>query len=256
MHIMLQVHTNRPLMTRATLALALALGFAWLMGLPLSAQSASVTGRVVDQSGGTIPGATVTLTDAAGAVTRAVTNAAGKFTFGNLLAGRHELATTLPGFKTAKASLTLADGQTVEPVVTLEVGAVTETVTVACSAPTYLDTLVRLLDGIVPTVHAQGASTPIRVGGNVRPPSRTRYVAPVCPGGAGSREGTVGLKAKIDATGHVVDVVLAPGAAVARDLTEAVLEAIRQWEYTPTMLNGQPIAVDFSVTVRFVQSSR
>ena len=161
MHIMLQVHTNRPLMTRATLALAL--GFAWLMGLPLSAQSASVTGRVVDQSGGTIPGATVTLTDAAGAVTRAVTNAAGKFTFGNLLAGRHELATTLPGFKTAKASVTLVDGQTVEPVVTLEVGAVTETVTVACSAPTYLDTLVRLLDGVMPTVHAQGASAPIRV---------------------------------------------------------------------------------------------
>jgi protein TonB len=34
-------------------------------------------------------------------------------------------------------------------------------------------------------------------------------------------------------------------------LDEAALEAVRAWEYSPTLLNGQPVPVIMTVTVRF-----
>jgi protein TonB len=34
-------------------------------------------------------------------------------------------------------------------------------------------------------------------------------------------------------------------------LDAAALDAVRQWEYTPTLLNGSPVAVVMTVTVRF-----
>jgi len=35
-------------------------------------------------------------------------------------------------------------------------------------------------------------------------------------------------------------------------LDEAALEAVRKWEYTPTLLNGEPVSVLMTVTVSFV----
>jgi protein TonB len=34
-------------------------------------------------------------------------------------------------------------------------------------------------------------------------------------------------------------------------LNDAALDAVRQWEYTPTMLNGVPVPVIMTVTVNF-----
>jgi protein TonB len=34
-------------------------------------------------------------------------------------------------------------------------------------------------------------------------------------------------------------------------LDEAALDAVRQWEFTPTLLNGVPIAIIMTVTVTF-----
>jgi protein TonB len=34
-------------------------------------------------------------------------------------------------------------------------------------------------------------------------------------------------------------------------LDQAALEAVRQWRYTPTLLNGQPVEVVMTVTVTF-----
>lgn len=35
------------------------------------------------------------------------------------------------------------------------------------------------------------------------------------------------------------------------DLARAAVEAVNQWRYQPTLLNGEPVEVDTSVTVRF-----
>jgi protein TonB len=38
-------------------------------------------------------------------------------------------------------------------------------------------------------------------------------------------------------------------------LDEAALEAVRQWQFTPTAVNGQPVAVTMTMTVNFVLPS-
>lgn len=258
---MLQLRTRHRSMTCT--GWALAVSAAVVIGQPLAAlttaaatitaQSGTVSGRIVDASGGVVPGATVTLTDATGAASRTVTNAPGRFTFGDLRAGSYELTVTLPGFKAAHASLAVMDGQTVEPLLTLEVGALKEDITVACSTPTVWQTLRKLVTGLVPRLYAEAGQTPIRVGGNVRPPRRTHYVAPVCPSGIGAPALTIVLSGAIDVSGRVVSVALAPGVQAPPEAVDAAVEAIRQWEYTPTLLNGRAIAVEIAVTIRFVE---
>jgi protein TonB len=61
-------------------------------------------------------------------------------------------------------------------------------------------------------------------------------------------QGVVIVEAIIDATGHVAD------ARVLRSiplLDEAAVEAVQQWEFTPTFLNGAPQPVVMTVTVNF-----
>ena len=56
------------------------------------------------------------------------------------------------------------------------------------------------------------------------------------------------LEAVIDREGRVARATILRGMPL---LSEAALEAVRQWSYTPTLLNGVPIAVVMTVTVRF-----
>jgi len=93
-------------------------------------------------------------------------------------------------------------------------------------------------------------AAPVRVGGSIAPPVKVRDARPGYPAVARAArvQGTVVIETTIDATGRVID------ARVTRSiplLDEAALEAVRQWEFTPTLLNGQPVAVVMTVTVRF-----
>jgi protein TonB len=80
---------------------------------------------------------------------------------------------------------------------------------------------------------------------------RTVYVAPVYPNIASTAGfgGMVVLECTIDPTGHVTDVRVITGHPL---LNEAATNAVRQWRYTPTRLNGVPVAVLMTVTVRFI----
>jgi protein TonB len=93
-------------------------------------------------------------------------------------------------------------------------------------------------------------SAPVRTGGDIKPPARTKYVAPEYPEIARrSRvEGIVIIDAIIGTDGRVVN------ARVLRShplLDAAALEAVRSWEYTPTLLNNVPTPVIMTVTIRF-----
>ncbi len=97
----------------------------------------------------------------------------------------------------------------------------------------------------------EGTGTgPIRPGGDIKAPVRTVYVAPVYPNIASTAGfgGMVVLECTIDPTGHVTDVRVITGHPL---LNEAATNAVRQWRYTPTRLNGVPVAV-MTVTVRFI----
>jgi protein TonB len=91
---------------------------------------------------------------------------------------------------------------------------------------------------------------PLRVGTGVTAPTKLHHVAPIYPpvALAAGREGTVVLEAVIGEDGRVRDLrVLRPVAL----LDQAAIDAVRQWRFTPTLLNGQPVPVIMSVTVGF-----
>jgi protein TonB len=94
---------------------------------------------------------------------------------------------------------------------------------------------------------------PVRPGGGIRQPTKLRGADPVYPPLARTAgvQGIVIIEATIDADGRVVN------ARVLRSLPlldQAALDAVRSWEYTPTMLNGVPVPVVMTVTVSFVLS--
>jgi protein TonB len=90
----------------------------------------------------------------------------------------------------------------------------------------------------------------VRVGGNVRPPAKIKDVRPVYPIVAQQArvEGLVIIEATIGPTGRVVATRLLRSVPL---LDDAALEAVRQWEFTPTLLNGIPVPVLMTVTVNF-----
>ncbi len=92
---------------------------------------------------------------------------------------------------------------------------------------------------------------PIRVGGQIKEPRKTREVKPVYPEIARKAriEGVVILEITVSKQGKVRDVKVLRGLAMG--LTEAAVDAVKQWEYEPSTLNGRPVEVLVTVTVRF-----
>jgi TonB family protein len=91
---------------------------------------------------------------------------------------------------------------------------------------------------------------PIRVGGNIAPPTMTREVKAVYPPEALLKRvsGVVILQATIDRKGKVRDVRVLKSIPL---LDAAAIEAVRQWEFTPTLLNGAPKPVLVTLTINF-----
>lgn len=91
---------------------------------------------------------------------------------------------------------------------------------------------------------------PIPVGGDIRPPVKIRHVAPEYPTIALNARvtGIVILEAVIGDDGSVDAVKVLRGHPL---LDQAAVDAVRQWGFTPTLLNGQPVPVVMTVTVSF-----
>ena len=90
----------------------------------------------------------------------------------------------------------------------------------------------------------------IRVGGNVQRQNLIDCVEPVYPSlGKNVRiQGTVRLQVVIGLDGHVTNIQLVSGHPL---LIGAAVEAVRQWIYRPTLLNGKPVEVVATVDVPF-----
>jgi protein TonB len=84
----------------------------------------------------------------------------------------------------------------------------------------------------------------------IEPPMRTRSVDPTYPPTARAArvQGVVIIEAIIDVNGKVIDTRILRSIPL---LDAAALDAVRQWEYTPTMLNGRPTPVIMTVTINF-----
>jgi protein TonB len=91
---------------------------------------------------------------------------------------------------------------------------------------------------------------PMRVGGIIRQPQKTHHVAPVYPEIARSARvsGLVILEAILAEDGTVRDLRVLRSVPL---LDAAAIAAVREWRFTPTLLNGTPVAVVMTVTVAF-----
>ncbi len=94
------------------------------------------------------------------------------------------------------------------------------------------------------TIHASGDGSP-RLVQQVRP------VYPPAAKQAGTT-GAVGLRVVIGKDGKVKDIQVAKSAGAALDA--AAMEAVRQWVYEPTFLNGNPVEVQTTIDVNFTLS--
>ncbi|MDQ3486766.1 MAG: TonB family protein [Acidobacteriota bacterium] len=93
-------------------------------------------------------------------------------------------------------------------------------------------------------------SRPVRQSSLIKAPVKVRHVPPIYPAIAQQArvEGVVIIEAVVGVDGRVIE------ARVLRSkplLDEAALVAVRQWEFTPTTLNGVPVPVIMTVTVNF-----
>jgi len=90
----------------------------------------------------------------------------------------------------------------------------------------------------------------IRIGGNVQQAKLMHQVNPVPSSDAIKNhvQGIIQLHVVIDIEGNVkqVDVLSGPP-----DLATAATDAVKQWRYQPTLLNGDPVEVDTTVSISF-----
>jgi len=235
---------------------------------------ASVSGVLRDTSGAVLPGVQLTLTNTKSNVSSSTfSDSGGRFVFRNVTPSAYRLEAKLPGFATLVNDLTISSGEDVQRMLTLRVGSLTESVVVNCAtdaAATFpkssvsrhaqagpasdlryaigrLWTGIETSLGIAPTFAAQ--ALPVRVGGQIRAPRRTKEVKPACPGVPIGSGGVVLLEATLGVDGLIKDMKILRSIDGRPEFGQSALEAVRQWEYTPTLLNNAPTPVILTVTV-------
>lgn len=90
----------------------------------------------------------------------------------------------------------------------------------------------------------------VRVGGQIKEPKKINHVNPSYPDIAKQArvQGIVILECTISPQGKVTDVKVLRGIPL---LDQSAIDAVKQWVYTPTLLNGVPVPVIMTVTVNF-----
>jgi periplasmic protein TonB len=103
---------------------------------------------------------------------------------------------------------------------------------------------------LVNAIRATDGPQPLRVGGNVQAVNLINKVTPAYPPLAKQAriQGAVRFNATIGTDGTVKNLELVSGHPL---LAAAAQEAVKQWVYKPTLLNGQPVEVETQIDVNF-----
>jgi TonB family protein len=242
---MLNPRLNRQTLSHRAAAAAAAVLLA--VTLPIAALRAGqapptyFSGAIYDTTGAVMPGVSLTLEDAAGGKQTATSDRSGRFQFASVAPGKYVLSAELPGFKQLRQELELRNARDWDKAITLQVGTLSETISVRSTRITAPATAAR-----------PQAPAPLRVGGNIRVPRKLQDVKPVYPDSmrAAGRDGVVSLDAIIGEDGSVTSVRVLSG-DVHPDFAIAAVDAVRQWKFSPTLLNGRPIEVVMTVKVGF-----
>jgi hypothetical protein len=250
---MLNANVNRRPITRAARVIAVIALAAVTLPIAAIAQAtfSTFSGSVFDPQDAVLPATKVVLTNSQTKAKYEVTSDRdGRFQFVGLPPGQYIVEAMLPGFATARATLTVA-GQDVQQDFRLPVAGLEETVTVVEGDFSRPSEVVVALRRPLPSCFGSPAPATPGIGGQIRPPKRIRAISPIYPGNVpGARaEEIVTLEARIRPDGTMGDVVATgtPNPVFAN----AALEAVRQWEFDETLLNCVPIDVSMKVTVKF-----
>lgn len=248
---MLNPDVNRTLVSRRAFAAAAALVacLSWSVAAVRAGQTAQtapapLVGSIYDPTGAVLPGVSLTLQDGQERKLTATSNAGGRFEFPSIAPGSYVLEAKLAGFRTLRQDLALRSARDWDRAITLQVGEVRETITVSASRVT------------VPSGPTQPQPTRLKVGGNIRAPRKLHDVKPVYPVSMreAGREGVVPMEALIGTEGTVTSVRVL-SADVHPDFAIAAADAVRQWRFDPTLLNGAPVEVRMTVSVEFKLSN-
>jgi TonB family protein len=221
----------------------------------------SVRGSVFDPARLPVPGVPVTLTNEdTGATHTATTNDQGDYRISGFPAGTYSVSVQVPGFRALKQTgvrVGLGESRNTGKM-SLEVGRISESLNVSGSR----NTPVPFVGTLGPMTTIQNTSPPApapppvasplpSTGGKVGPANLINEVRPSYPvelQRAGVA-GTVRLEGIISKDGMLTGtrMISSPDAA----LTQAAMDAVSQWRYRPSSLDGQPIEVMTTIDVNY-----
>lgn len=243
---MLNSATNRRNVPRSLGIITAAVALCLLIPLasfraPAQSLSGKFTGTVYDASGGAVPNATIIVSNPQARTKDMTTSGAtGSFEFATLNAGSYTLEVLKPGFARYSAPVVLEANHAQHQNVILELGMVDERVDVVGEG------------GPKAVGASEGTPQRLKIGGNVQASKITQKVTPPYPTAAKAAgiEGSVLLEAVISKEGEPLSLRVM-NTQVDPDLARAAVEAVSQWRYQPTLLNGDPVEVITHITVNF-----
>ena len=228
--------------------------------LPGQNLAGKFTGTILDPSGGAVPYATIVMTNHKAntcapslalppcTVDMTTSDADGNFVFKALPAGEYEMKVLKPGFATYLAPQVVLDpGRDLAMTAKLNVGSINETVDVQAESSAKSAAAAQALEA-----EAKSKATRIRIGGNVEAAKVITKVQPIYPESAKDAgvQGTVLLHAVVGMDGRPLQLQVL-NSQINPDLARAAVEAVSQWRYQPTLLNGEPVEIDTTIQVKF-----
>jgi TonB family protein len=236
---------RRPLGIKAAVAIELGV-LAMLVPLAsftMKAQAprGALAGVVVDPSGARVPNARVVAKNQDGGnQEQTVANMAGEYRFISLPAGQYVLEIASRGFKLAKVNATVVAGQAARIDGRLELGTISEAVTVTGTKPPVV------------TPNTMGTKERIRIGGMVQAAQLVQQAKPEYPAELQQAgvQGTVVIQTIITKEGDV-GATKVLSTEVDPRLVQLALNAVKQWRYQPSLLNGEPVEVITTVSIEF-----
>jgi TonB family protein len=257
---MLNRRINRAPITRTsrlTTIAAVAIVSVLVAGLGLAQTFSTFSGSIVDPSNRVLPGVTLLLTNSgSGAKYEIASDSNGRFEFVGLPPGDYTWEARLVGFSNLKGVLAVS-GRNVQRDLSLQLGNLEETISVVgrISQPSEPSSTPRRssidVDAFRRKILAERVCSNEAVGGNIKPPVKLRDVRPRYAASLQSQNisGVVELDARINPDGDVAEVSVLQ--SVHPDLDLAASDAVKQWQFSPTLLNCEAVDVRMKVHVSF-----
>jgi TonB family protein len=246
----------------------LVIAAASLVTSPAQTGSASISGTVRDASRAVVPQAEVILSGGKGQeIVR--TSAVGTFDFSGFPDGTYTLKVMHPGFRVFEKKLEITAASPIQLDVTLDIGRISERIEVTAQGQSRPQ--VARPSTVLQPAATERTASPVqvaraepqqplassgprrtRVGGSVQPPRLIESARPVYPQHLIPQgvEGTVVMQAVIGTDGQILNVEPS-NSQVDPDLIKASMDAVKQWRYAPSLLNGQPVEVLTTITIDF-----